>query len=85
MGVMLWIVFGVAAGLTARWIMPGPDPIGLIGTVAVGIGGALLGGLLGTLGGGSATEFDLRTALLALIGALVVLFCHRAYSLRTAA
>ena len=47
MGVLGWILFGFVVGLIARAIMPGRDPIGLIGTTVLGIVGALLGGWIG--------------------------------------
>lgn len=47
MGILGWILFGFVVGLIARAVMPGRDPIGLIGTTVLGIIGALLGGWLG--------------------------------------
>ncbi len=40
------ILIGAAVGVLARLLMPGPDPIGILGTIVVGIVGALLGGYL---------------------------------------
>lgn len=47
MAILGWILFGFVVGLIARAIMPGRDPIGLIGTTILGIIGALLAGWLG--------------------------------------
>jgi uncharacterized membrane protein YeaQ/YmgE (transglycosylase-associated protein family) len=47
MAVLGWILFGFVVGLIARAVMPGRDPLGLIGTTILGIVGALLGGWLG--------------------------------------
>ncbi|MCM2278280.1 MAG: GlsB/YeaQ/YmgE family stress response membrane protein [Oligoflexia bacterium] len=47
MSVLGWILFGFVVGLIARAIMPGRDPLGLIGTTALGIVGALGAGWLG--------------------------------------
>ncbi len=30
MGIISWIVFGLIAGILAKWIMPGSDPGGII-------------------------------------------------------
>src|SRR5689334_21489522 len=61
MGILLWIVFGLVAGGVARWVMPGPDPWGLIGTILLGVVGAVIGGVLGSaLGFGPVTGFDMR-------------------------
>lgn len=47
MSILGWILFGFVVGLIARAIMPGKDPIGLIGTTVLGVVGALLGGWAG--------------------------------------
>lgn len=49
---MLWFllvlfVFGVLFGALARLLVPGPDPMGIVGTWALGVGGSFLGGFLG--------------------------------------
>lgn len=48
MSVLGWILFGFVVGLIARAVMPGRDPLGLIGTTILGIVGALIAGWLGT-------------------------------------
>lgn len=43
---ILWlIIVGAVIGVVARFLMPGRDPIGVIGTILLGIAGAVLGGL----------------------------------------
>jgi uncharacterized membrane protein YeaQ/YmgE (transglycosylase-associated protein family) len=41
-----YVLIGLVVGLVARFLVPGSDPIGLLGTILVGIVGALLGGWL---------------------------------------
>jgi uncharacterized membrane protein YeaQ/YmgE (transglycosylase-associated protein family) len=41
-----YIVVGLIVGLLARLLMPGRDPIGLLGTLLIGVVGAVLGGWL---------------------------------------
>ena len=41
-----YIVVGLIVGLLARLLMPGRDRIGFLGTLAIGIVGAVLGGWL---------------------------------------
>lgn len=36
-------------GAIARFLLPGPDPMGCIGTAVLGIAGSLVGGLLADL------------------------------------
>jgi uncharacterized membrane protein YeaQ/YmgE (transglycosylase-associated protein family) len=46
MGIFLWIAVGIAVGVVAKVLMPGPDPLGPTGRVLLGIGGALIGALV---------------------------------------
>ena len=47
MGILAWIVFGLAVGIIAKLVTPGRDPGGFIVTMLLGIAGALLGGFIG--------------------------------------
>ncbi len=47
MGIISWIVFGLLAGILAKFVMPGDDGGGFIKTAALGVGGALVGGFIG--------------------------------------
>lgn len=42
-------VFGLIVGAIGRLLVPGPTPIGLLGTMGAGVAGALLGGFVGRL------------------------------------
>ncbi len=77
MGILLWIVFGLIVGVVAKFLMPGGGPGGIIITIVLGIVGALLGGWIGSqLGFGGITGFDLRSALIAVGGAMLVLLIY---------
>ena len=39
-----YIVVGAIVGVIARFLVPGDDPMGIIGTIVLGIVGALIGG-----------------------------------------
>lgn len=71
-----WILFGLVIGVIAKLLMPGRDPGGFIITILLGIGGAVLGGLLGrTLGlyqPGEPAGFVMAT-----LGAILLLFIYR--------
>jgi uncharacterized membrane protein YeaQ/YmgE (transglycosylase-associated protein family) len=78
MGIISWIVFGLIAGVLAKWIMPGKDPGGIIVTALVGIVGAFVGGYLGTLlGMGAVDGFDIRSFFLAIVGGVLLLVGYR--------
>jgi uncharacterized membrane protein YeaQ/YmgE (transglycosylase-associated protein family) len=40
-------VGGLIIGALARLLVPGPQPIGILGTVGIGIAGSFIGGLIG--------------------------------------
>ncbi|MBY8340295.1 GlsB/YeaQ/YmgE family stress response membrane protein [Streptomyces spinosirectus] len=44
MTIISWIVLGLLAGAIAKFLLPGRDPGGLIGTTLIGIAGAFIGG-----------------------------------------
>jgi len=79
MGIISWIVLGLIVGAIAKLIMPGRDGGGFILTALLGIVGGFVGGLIGkyifhtSLGG----FFELRTWILAIVGAVVVLGIYR--------
>ncbi len=80
MGILGWILLGLFAGTIARALIPGrTEPGGCIGTTAVGILGALLGGFIATaLGIGEIDEFfDLETWLIAIGGSVLLLMTIR--------
>lgn len=46
---LVLFLFGLIVGAIARLLVPGPQPFGILGTAAAGVGGAFLGGLIGRL------------------------------------
>ncbi len=79
MGILSWIVLGLIVGVLAKWIMPGKDPGGLIVTILIGIAGAFVGGFISSfLGFGSFRGFDIRSLLIAIGGAVLLLAAYRA-------
>ena len=78
MGILAWIIFGLIAGALAKFIMPGNDPGGFIVTTIIGVLGAVIGGFLAVqLGFGDVTGFDVRNLVIAIAGAIILLFSYR--------
>lgn len=78
MAIVYWAVFGLIAGVLAKWIMPGKDPGGIIITILLGIAGAVVGGYIGTMiGFGDVSGFNIRSFALAVGGALLLLAGYR--------
>ncbi len=79
---MSWILFGLLAGAVARLVVRARQPIGCLATIAVGIVGALIGGLIGqvVLGHKVHFGFDAVPFLLAVCGSIVLLLALDALS-----
>ncbi|MGH7546439.1 MAG: GlsB/YeaQ/YmgE family stress response membrane protein [Gemmatimonadota bacterium] len=78
MGILSWILLGLIVGAVAKLIMPGKDPGGLIVTTGIGIAGALIGGFIASAFGlGTVRGFDLRSLVIAIAGALLLLWGYR--------
>jgi uncharacterized membrane protein YeaQ/YmgE (transglycosylase-associated protein family) len=75
-----WIFLGLIAGSLAKFLVPGRDPPGCIVTIALGIAGAFVGGLVATALGWGQLErggLDARSILLATLGAVALLLLGR--------
>jgi uncharacterized membrane protein YeaQ/YmgE (transglycosylase-associated protein family) len=78
MGIISWIIMGLLAGALAKWLMPGKDPGGCFITMLLGIGGAMVGGFIGTfLGLGKVDGFNLGSFAIATGGAVLILLIYR--------
>ena len=49
MGIIMFLVLGLVAGLLARAIMPGRQSMGLLATTVVGMVGSFIGGFVSSL------------------------------------
>ncbi|CAN7508893.1 GlsB/YeaQ/YmgE family stress response membrane protein [Arthrobacter sp. 24S4-2] len=87
MGFLGFLLLGLIAGAIAKAILPGRQGGGWVVTLVLGVVGAILGGWIGSLvfGGGLADFFDLRTWLLAILGAVIVLAIFGAVTRRSRA
>ena len=80
MGILGFLLLGLIAGAIAKAILPGRQGGGWLITLVLGVVGAILGGWIGSLvfGAGLGEFFDLRTWLLAILGAVIVLVIYGA-------
>ena len=81
MSLLAWIVIGLIVGALAKLVMPGRDPGGMIVTILLGIGGALLGGAIGRALG----MYDPGQPagwIMSILGAIVILAGYRAIAHR---
>ena len=84
MGFLAFLILGLIAGAIAKAILPGTQGGGWVITLVIGVVGAFLGGWIGSLifGGGLGDYFDLRTWLLSILGAVIVLVIYGAVASR---
>ena len=68
------LVFGLIIGALARLALPGPDPMGILATIGLGLAGSFIGGivahlLFGTAGG----------VIFSILGAILLLYLYRRF------
>jgi uncharacterized membrane protein YeaQ/YmgE (transglycosylase-associated protein family) len=74
-GIIGWLIVGLVAGALARLVVPGRDPMGMLGTVLLGLAGSLVGGFLADL-----LFNDQSVGLFgSVVGAVIVLLAYRAW------
>ena len=82
MGIISWLVVGAIAGVLAGYLVKGDEGLGLIGRIALGIVGAIVGGFLaGVLLPGSGdyvNGINLTTIITATIGEVIVVVAYNA-------
>ncbi len=76
---VLWFILvlvfeGLIVGALARLALPGPDPMGILATIGLGLAGTFLGGIIAWLFLGHAGGL-----IFALVGATLLLYLHRRF------
>ena len=80
--IIVLIIVGLIAGAVARLLLPGRDPIGIFGTIVLGILGSFIGGFLQNLIQHhtlSIHSFHLVGIIGSIIGAFVLLLLLRLF------
>jgi len=78
MGIIVFLIVGLIAGIIARALVPGPDPMGWLGTMILGIVGSFVGGTLAALIFGGTLALSAAGIVGSVIGAIIVLLIWRA-------
>jgi uncharacterized membrane protein YeaQ/YmgE (transglycosylase-associated protein family) len=79
MAIVVLLVIGLIAGAIARFLVPGRDDFGLIGTLVLGVIGSFVGGLLAVaLTDRTMDDFGASGLLGSIAGAVVALLVYRA-------
>ena len=84
MSIIVWIVFGALAGWIASMISGTDKSQGALTNIAVGILGSFLGGYLMSLTGRDGVNgFNLYSALVAIIGSVILLTLYKTIARNT--
>lgn len=88
MGLISLVIVGLLAGFIARFLVPGRDPLSIVGTLILGVVGSLIGGFLGyvlfdkEIGDGA---FQASGIIGSIIGAVIALIAYRVFTSRRVA
>lgn len=74
--IIAWIVFGLVVGFIARALYPGKQHIGVANTIALGVAGSVIGGLIAWAFGHRPEEGPFAGAgwILSIVGALILVW-----------
>jgi uncharacterized membrane protein YeaQ/YmgE (transglycosylase-associated protein family) len=74
------ILIGIVIGILARLVMPGRQSIGMLMTVLLGIGGALIGGIVASaIGEGDVFELNAIGTIVGIIAAVLLIAVAEAF------
>jgi uncharacterized membrane protein YeaQ/YmgE (transglycosylase-associated protein family) len=77
--IIILLLVGLIAGAIARLVVPGRDPMGLLGTAALGIVGSFVGGFLESAVFLHSLSLHPSGLLGSIIGAIIVLLISRIF------
>ena len=72
--IIMLLLWGLVVGALARFALPAPDPMGILATIGLGLGGSVVGGILGQILLGTAGGL-----VFALVGAILLLYLYRRF------
>lgn len=87
LGFMWWIIIGLVAGLLARLLVPGRQPMGWLLTIGLGLLGSFVGGIISSaVFGTDPQDTGIQTSglVMSTIGAVIVLALYLMYAKRNA-
>ena len=81
MGIIIFLIVGLVAGLLARAIVPGKDSMGILATLLLGIVGSFIGGALwAVFSGDKILDFNAGGLILSVIGAIIALLIYNRFA-----
>jgi len=81
MGIIIFLIVGLLAGLLARALVPGKDSMGILATLLLGIVGSFIGGALWALfTDAKILDFHTGGLILSVIGAVIALLLYNRFA-----
>jgi uncharacterized membrane protein YeaQ/YmgE (transglycosylase-associated protein family) len=78
MGILAWVLLGVVIAWLERQLLPHEPRSSFVVSMGLGILGAILGnGIMYALGYAEISGFNLRTVLISVVGASIILLAYR--------
>jgi len=78
LGIICWVVFGWIVGSLAEWLWPPAKPQARFTTIAIGVGGSIAGGRVGSVITGA--NYAPAGLIMSVAGALLCTFVWRKYT-----
>lgn len=78
MSLILFLIFGLVVGALARLIVPGREPGGWLTSLALGVAGSFLGGLVGRAFGMYTNGVTTGGFVMSLLGAIALVAIYQA-------
>ncbi len=72
--ILFLALFGLVVGALARLALPGPDPMGILATIGLGLAGSFVGGIVSWLFLGHAGGI-----VVSVLAATLLLYLHRRF------
>ena len=80
--IMWWILFGLIVGSLAKVIHPGDEPSGYLPTIAIGVAGSFVGGVVNWLIGMGSQPFEFSGVIMSTLGGVLCCSAWRYYKLK---
>lgn len=82
LSLIIWAVFGLVAGVAAKLLHPGDDPVGMVPTILIGVCGSFIGGGINWALDLGRAPFEPSGLIMSIVGGVVFCCIWRFYNLK---
>ena len=79
---LVLLVYALIVGCIAKWLHPGPNPVGWLPTIGVGFAGTYIGGFMNWAIGYGSKPIESSGIIMGVLGGVIALVIWRWYKLR---